>query len=335
MSALAVTNLTIEYRQAGTSVRAVDHASLSLADGEALGIVGESGCGKSTLVKGMLALLPNNGVVTDGEVLLRGKDLLRLDAEGQRRLRWTAITYVTQGAMHSLDPVARIVDQFSQTWRAHRKGGGRELPARAEALFRSVGLDPRWLDSYPHELSGGMRQRVIIALALLFEPWLLIADEPTTGLDVIVQRQVLDLMRRIRKEHRTAIVLVTHDIAVVAELCGSVAVMYAGKIVEKGGTADVLSRPQHHYTIGLKQSFPDIRHPRRALVSIPGAPPLLDRLGPGCAFALRCPMVRQRCRVETPELRQVGEGEVACHFAEEAEAFRVRAADPAVWQQTG
>ncbi len=333
MSVLAVKDLAIDYRQSRTIVRAVNHVSLSLEDGEALGVVGESGCGKSTLVKGILALLPKNAVVADGTVFLQGQDMFRLDEAARRRLRWTAIAYVTQSAMDSLDPVARVIDQFAQTWRAHRRGDSHGLRMRAEKLFESVGLDPRWLKSFPHELSGGMRQRVIIALSLLFEPVLLIADEPTTGLDVIVQRQVLDLLRRVRVEHRMAVIFVSHDIAVVAELCGSVAVMYAGRVVEKGTVADILGRPQHPYTIGLKQAFPDIRDPNRILISIPGAPPPLDRSIQGCAFAARCPFARGRCRVEKPVLRKISGQHVACHFAEEADAFRARAADPLIWQQ--
>ncbi|HLI10341.1 MAG TPA: ABC transporter ATP-binding protein [Alphaproteobacteria bacterium] len=333
MVTLAVKNLTIDYRQRGTTLRAVDHASFSLADGEALGIVGESGCGKSTLVKGILALLPKNAVVADGAVLLQGQNMLGLDEAARRRLRWTAVAYVTQSAMDSLNPVARVIDQFAQTWRAHRRGDGHRLHATAEALFRSVGLDPRWLGSYPHELSGGMRQRVIIALSLLFEPALFVADEPTTGLDVIVQRQVLDLLRRVRTEHRMAVIFVSHDIAVVAELCSSVAVMYAGRIVEKGAAADILGRPCHPYTIGLKQAFPDIRDPHRVLISIPGAPPPLDIPLSGCAFAPRCPFVRRRCHTEAPVLRELARRQVACHFAEEADTFRERAADPSIWQQ--
>ncbi len=234
--------------------------------------------------------------------------------------------------MDSLNPVARVIDQFAQTWRAHRRGTSGELHARAEALFRSIGLDPRWLRSYPHELSGGMRQRVIIALALLFEPRLLVADEPTTGLDVIVQRQVLELLRRVRAEHRMALLFVSHDIAVVAELCASIAVMYAGQVVETGATADILGMPQHPYTIGLKQAFPDIRNPRRATISIPGAPPPLDQPIRGCAFAPRCPFMRERCCIEKPALRKITNQDVACHFAEEAATFRNRAADPHLWR---
>jgi peptide/nickel transport system ATP-binding protein len=332
---LRVRDLSVRYRDRDTVVQAIDGVSFTLHRGEALGVVGESGCGKSTLAKALLKLLPRNAEVTGGSVDLGGASVLEIADEALRRLRWTAMAYVTQSAMDSLNPVQRVVDHFVQTWRAHGRGRPARARARAEALLRSVGLDRRWLTSYPHELSGGMRQRVIIALALLFEPALLIADEPTTGLDVVVQRQLLDLLRKIRIEHETSVVLISHDMAVVAELCDSVAVMYAGRIVESGRTFDVLGSPRHPYTIGLKQAFPDIRDPRRALINIPGAPPSLDRPVPGCAFAPRCPLARAPCRVETPALRRVGSQEVACHFADETDSFRTRAGDPLLWQRAG
>lgn len=328
MSLLDVRDLTVTYRAGKMSVQALSEVSFSLHAGEALGVVGESGCGKSTLAKAILALLPRSARVARGSVVIGRTELFKASAEQLRQLRWTGMAYVTQSAMDSLNPVARIVDQFAETGRAHRQ---KDVAARAEALMRDVGLDPRWLKSFPHELSGGMRQRVIIALSLLFEPPLLIADEPTTGLDVIVQRQVLDLLRRIRTQHGSGVIFISHDIAVIAELCSSIAVMYGGRIVEKGSTVDVLEEPQHPYTIGLKQAFPDMRDVRRALINIPGAPPTLDRPIEGCLFAPRCPFAQDRCRKELPPLRKVGERQVACHFAEEAAAFRSRAANPTTW----
>jgi oligopeptide/dipeptide ABC transporter ATP-binding protein len=329
MNLLEVRDLTIAYRDRSASVQALDHVSFSVAAGEALGIVGESGCGKSTLAKAILALLPRNASVIAGSAMLNGTDLMKAGENELRRLRWTTMAYVTQGAMDSLDPVTRVVDQFVQTGRAH---GDRDVRARAEALFRDVGLDTRWLRSYPHELSGGMRQRAIIALALLFEPPLLVADEPTTGLDVIVQRQVLDLLRRVRAEHRTGVIFISHDIAAVAELCSSIAVMYGGRIVETGSMVDVLEQPCHPYTMGLKQAFPDMRDAHRVLINIPGAPPALDQPLDACLFAPRCPFAQEICRNRTPALRRVAGREVACHFAEQAPGFRVRAADPAIWK---
>lgn len=328
MSLLDVRDLTVTYRAGSTSVQALSQVSFSLAPGEALGVVGESGCGKSTLAKAILMLLPRNGRVTEGTAVLDGSNLFEANDEALRQLRWTAMAYVTQSAMDSLNPVARILDQFAQTGRAH---GQSDVAARATALFRDVGLDARWLKSFPHELSGGMRQRVIIALALLFDPPLLIVDEPTTGLDVIVQRQVLDLLRRIRSEHGTGVIFISHDIAVIAELCSSVAVMYGGRIVEKGSTIDVLEKPLHPYTIGLKQAFPDIRDAHRELINIPGIPPALDRPIEACLFAPRCPFAQEVCRTQTPELREVAGHLAACHFAEKADEFRILATYPKTW----
>jgi peptide/nickel transport system ATP-binding protein len=328
MSLLDVRDLTVSYRSGGTSVQALSQVSFSLERGEALGVVGESGCGKSTLAKAILALLPRNARIANGAVVLDGTDLSKASAEQLRQLRWTAMAYVTQSAMDSLNPVARILDQFAQTARAH---GQKDIRSRAEALMRDVGLDERWLRSFPHELSGGMRQRVIIALSLLFEPPLLIADEPTTGLDVIVQRQVLDLLRRVRADHGAGVIFISHDIAVIAELCSSIAVMYGGRIIEKGSTIDVLEQPQHPYSMGLKQAFPDMRDARRALINIAGSSPALDRPVNACLFAPRCPFAQDICRTQTPPLRQHSGHEVACHFAERAPEFRQRAADAVTW----
>jgi oligopeptide/dipeptide ABC transporter ATP-binding protein len=332
---LSVENLSIEYRGRRGVVRAVRNTSFELGPGETLGLVGESGCGKSTLAMGVLGLLPPTAVVASGTVKVRGQDLGALAGEALRALRWRKIAYVPQSAMNSLNPVARLRDQFEEVGRAH--GGARDgVREKAEALFVRVGLDPRRLRSYPHELSGGMRQRAIIAMALMFEPELLVADEPTTGLDVIVQRGVLNLLRRLQAEEKMSVIFVSHDIAVVAELCERVAVMYAGEIVELGPARAIFGSAVHPYTMGLEQAFPDIRDPKRMLVSIAGSPPRLDRPLDGCPFTARCPFAAERCRVEKPAVRPIAEGHVvACHHAEEAEANRKRAREPAVWQRGG
>jgi oligopeptide/dipeptide ABC transporter ATP-binding protein len=333
MGLLSVDNLSIEYRSRRGIVRAVRNTSFDLGPGETLGLVGESGCGKSTLAMGVLGLLPPTAVVTSGAVRLRGRDLVTMNPEALRALRWRKMAYVPQSAMNSLNPVARLRDQFQEIWRAHG-GNGDGVREKAEALFVRVGLDPRRLRSYPHELSGGMRQRAIIAMALMFEPELLVADEPTTGLDVIVQRGVLNLLRRLQAEEKMSVIFVSHDIAVVAELCEHVAVMYAGEIVELGPARAIFGAPVHPYTMGLEQAFPDIRDPRRTLVSIAGAPPRLDRPLEGCPFAARCPFAAERCRVEKPAARPIVPGHlVACHFAEDAEFNRKRAREPFVWQR--
>ena len=333
MSLLEVEHLAIEYRSRSAVVRAVRDISFQVAAGATLGLVGESGCGKSTLAMGVLGLLPPAAAATAGSVRWRGRDLITMDEGARRALRWKAMAYVPQSAMNSLNPVARIHDQFQEVWRAHggARGGARD---RAEALFARVGLDPRRLGSYAHELSGGMRQRAIIALALLFDPELLVADEPTTGLDVVVQRGVLNLLRRLQAEARMSVIFVSHDIAVVAELCEQVAVMYGGEIVELGAARAIFGAPLHPYTMGLEQAFPDIRDPRRTLVGIAGTPPRLDRALHGCAFAPRCPFAVERCREERPAMRALERGHaVACHLAEDADLHRKRAREPALWQR--
>ena len=333
MALLSVDALSIEYRTRHGIVRAVRNTSFDLGPGQTLGIVGESGCGKSTLAMGVLGLLPPTAVVTSGAVRLRGRDLVTMNAGTLRALRWKTMAYVPQSAMNSLNPVARLRDQFQRIWRAHGDAGD-GVQDKAEALFVRVGLDPRRLRSYPHELSGGMRQRAIIAMALMFAPELLVADEPTTGLDVIVQRGVLNLLRRLQSEEQMSVIFVSHDIAVVAELCEQVAVMYAGEIVELGPARAVFGAPAHPYTMGLEQAFPDIRDPRRTLVSIAGAPPRLDRAIDGCPFTARCPFAAERCRVEKPMARPIAPGHVvACHVAEDAEFNRKRAREPVVWQR--
>jgi peptide/nickel transport system ATP-binding protein len=246
-------------------------------------------------------------------------------------MRWREMAWIPQGAASALSPVTSIFGQFVQTWKAHGQVDVAALRRRAEQLFADVELAPHWLDAFPHQLSGGMRQRVIIALALLFDPRLLLADEPTTGLDVIVQKQVLEVLKRLQAQHGATLIFVSHDIGVVADLCRQVAVMYAGEIVEQGATGDVLSMPTHPYTIALKQSFPDIRHPECELVSIPGRMPALYAGPTQCTFSGRCPFARERCRNERPLLRPVGGRQVACHFAEQADAMRAAVASGDAW----
>jgi len=329
---LAVEGLSIVYRGRRETVHAVTDVTVAVDNGGSLGLVGESGCGKSTLAMGLLGLLPPTADMTATAVRFRGRELAGLGDDALRALRWKEIAFVPQSAISSLNPIATIHDQFREAWDAHGGGSAEALRTRAEELFRWVELEPRWLDAYPHELSGGMRQRAIIAMSLLFSPSLLVADEPTTALDVIVQRQVLTVFRRLRREHSMALIFVSHDIAVIAELCRSVAVMYAGRMVEIGPTRALFHTPLHPYTMALGLAFPDIRAPERALISIPGRPPALDRPVDGCAFAARCPFAQGRCRLETPPLRPFPGGQqVACHFAEEAAAYRARMAAGEAW----
>jgi peptide/nickel transport system ATP-binding protein len=337
MSLLRIEGLSVRYGR----TEALRDASLDLDAGVSMGLVGESGSGKTTLALAALGLLPHGGRVAAGRVLFDGADLLRLPDAELRRRRWVDLAYVPQGAMNALDPVRDLAQQFAVTLRAHGQAGGRgaeraQFRARAEALFARVGLEARWLDRFPHEYSGGMRQRAAIALAMLFEPRLLIADEPTTGLDVLVQRQVLDLLREARAARGMAMLFVSHDIAIVAELCTRIAVLYAGELVEVGPTSAVLGAPAHPYTMGLRQAVPDIRFPDRRIVSIDGAPPSLAPPPPGCAFAARCPFALDRCRTAPPAAVTLGPGRrVLCHRAEEAPALWAASADPELWRRAG
>jgi len=324
---LTVENLSIAY---GSDV-AVRDVDLALARGETLGLIGESGSGKSTLVLGILRLLPGNGRAVAGRIAFGDRSLLDLPSADLRRMRWKAFAYVPQGAMNAFDPVRTLRAQFEVTARAHGEKGN--IAARARSLFAQVGLDPAWLERFPHQFSGGMRQRAAIALALLFEPRLLIADEPTTGLDVIVQAEIVDLLRRLCAERGLALMLVSHDLGVVASLCDRIAVMYAGSIVEEGLAADVLHRPRHPYAMGLRLAYIELQAPSRPLISIAGTPPMLGDDLRGCAFAPRCPFAIEHCRVEAPQLLGSSAKRVACHRAEEADALRIAAEEPSLWER--
>ena len=325
---ITVSHLSVVY---GNGLHAVNDVSFALADGMSLGLVGESGCGKSTLTLALLGLLPAKARIPSGSVVIGGTETVGIDQARMRRMRWRELAWVPQGAASALSPVSTIFSQFVQTGRAHGQTDVAALRQRATQLFADVELTPSWLDAFPHQLSGGMRQRVIIALSLLFDPKLLLADEPTTGLDVIVQKQVIETLKRLQQRHGTTLIFVSHDIGVVADLCSDIAVMYAGQIVEQGSTADTLAFPLHPYTIGLRQSFPDIRHPERPIVSIPGRMPALSAPPTQCSFSDRCPFARERCNAERPLLRPVDGGLVACHFAEEAPAMRAKVAEGDAW----
>lgn len=337
MALLALSDVSVSYHTGGGTVHAVNNVSLRLEKGETLGLVGESGCGKSTLAAAILGLLPHTARATGGSIDFAGRDLLRAGPAEIQAMRWTRLAYVPQGAVNSLDPVTTIRRQMAKIWRRHKAGAMDGFSEAAERLFRRVELDARWLDAYPHELSGGMRQRAIIAIALMFEPQLLIADEPTTGLDVIVQRQVLNVLRQLQDEEEMSVVFVSHDIAVIVEMCRTLAVMYAGEIMEMGATRDVLNAPAHPYTMGLRRAFPDIRQPDMELISIPGSPPRLDQPTKGCPFTERCPFAEAICVDEKPPLAVPpgGSHPVACHFADRAGEMRARAADPTLWKLKG
>jgi len=332
MSLLSIRSLQVTYASRAGAVRAVDGVEFDVPAGSITGLVGESGCGKSTLGRALMGVLPDAGRITAGQVMFEGRDIVALPEAARRALRWRRLAFIPQTAMNALDPVQRLRSQMLEVL-MERGGLGRAAAiGRATELFRMVGLDPRRLADYPHQFSGGMRQRASIALALALEPALVIADEPVTALDVIVQRQVLDLLRELQTRLNLAMILVTHDMAVVAYACDRVAVMYAGRIVESGPVGELLARPLHPYTMGLTHAFPDVHGGMSALVPIEGSPPSLIDPPEGCRFAARCPFVVDQCRAEYPALRMVAPGHLAaCWRADEAMALRELAATPETW----
>jgi len=332
MTLLSVRKLQVHYSTGGGVVRAVDGADLDVPAGSIVGLVGESGCGKSTLGRALMGVLPGTGRIAGGSIRFEGRDLLVLPERDRRALRWRRMSFVPQTAMNALDPVQRLRAQMMEVLCARGGLSTADALARAELLMRMVGLDPRCLADFPHQFSGGMRQRASIALALALEPALIIADEPVTALDVIVQRQVLDVLRDLQHRLNLAMILVTHDMAVVAYACDRVAVMYAGQVVESGPVAAVLEAPFHPYTMGLTHAFPDVRDDAVALVPIEGAPPSLLSPPPGCRFAERCPFADARCHTTPPPLETVAPDHLAaCWRGGSAADLRVRAALPETW----
>jgi oligopeptide/dipeptide ABC transporter ATP-binding protein len=317
---LAIRDLRVGFDVAGQTLTAVDGVSFDVRPGEALGLVGESGCGKTTAMLGSLRLLPPNGRILGGAVWHSEHDLARLDTEVLRGLRWDSLSVVFQGAMNALNPVQRVGAQITEAIQLHASEvGDADARSQARRLLELVGMPADWADQYPHQFSGGMRQRAMIALALACHPAVVVADEPTTALDVMIQAQVMDLLVRLRAEFGMALVLITHDLGVVAETCERVVVMYGGVVAEQGTVAEVFSDPRHPYTRLLLQAFPDLDDPDRGLVSIPGAPPSPDDLPPGCRFEPRCPQAFDRCRQERPADYQIGNGRwVSCFLVEEA-----------------
>jgi peptide/nickel transport system ATP-binding protein len=333
-SLLAVADLTVEYRlRGGRTRRAVDGVTLEVRPGEILGLVGESGCGKTTLGRGIIRVLPRNARIAGGRLLFEGVDLAALNEAQMREYRWRKIAMVPQASMDSLDPVYRLGDQFVEVLVVTGGLGRAEARERAAALCDYVGLDRRRLTSFPHELSGGMRQRAAIAMALALHPRLVLADEPVTALDVVVQYHVLRRLRGLTAELGLSVVLITHDISVIAQTCDRMAVMYAGTIVEVGATADVFTGPEHPYTMGLQNSFPNLVRPQDTLIPIEGSPPDLIDPPAGCRFAPRCPFAVDQCRQATPALRELVPGRwAACHRAEEAVELRAQSKDSRRWR---
>jgi peptide/nickel transport system ATP-binding protein len=317
MSLLEVEDLSIRFRTASGFVRAVDRVSFQLERGEMLGIAGESGCGKTTTALALPRLLPETAETTSGQVRLNGRNLLGLTEREMERVRWREVAFVFQGAMNALNPVFTVGSQILEPIRLHEPETSEEAARiRADELLEQVGIPARRGREYPHQFSGGMRQRVMIAMALACRPKLLIADEPVTALDVMVQAQILELLRRLRTELGIAMILISHDLSVIAESCDRAIVMYAGRVAERGSVETIFSRPEHPYTRALIGAFPDITGERVLVDGIPGAPPDLRTPIPGCAFADRCGLAIDACRTTEPVLRPMGDGHtVACHLA--------------------
>lgn len=286
-------------------VYAVDSVSFDLARGHSLGLVGESGCGKTSVAISLLKLLPDNAEILNGEILINGTDLVPLSESQVRKYRWRNVAMVFQAAMNSLNPVYTVEEQILEAMRQHLPHlSEAEMRGRVDQLFELVGLDPGIKTEYPHQYSGGMRQRAVIAMSLSCDPDLIIADEPTTALDVIVQDSLLKKIKEVQKRLNMAMIYISHDIAVIAEVSERVGVMYAGKMVELASSEDIFHRPLHPYTMGLMSSFPSIIGKKTDLVTIPGEPPDLLHPPPACRFHPRCPFATEICRTEEPEFKE-------------------------------
>ena len=310
---LRVVDLSLSYLTRQGPVEAVQSVSFELGRGQSLGLVGESGCGKTSIANCLMRLLPDNGRLTSGQVLLDGQDLMLLSDEEMRHYRWRRMAMVFQAAMNALDPVYRVGQQVVEAIEAH---GVEETAAaareRVSRLFHLVGLDPQLMDRYPHEFSGGMRQRAVIAMALACDPAVIIADEPTTALDVIVQDRILRELKAVQRELSMGMIYISHDIGVVAEVTDRIGVMYAGRLVELGDTADVFRAPMHPYTAALLSSFPSISGEKHELETLPGEPPNLANPPAGCPFHPRCAHATEECRREFPLQAQQGSQWAAC-----------------------
>ena len=333
---LEVRDLRVKYRVKGEDLHAVDGVSFTVDPGQSMGLVGESGCGKTTVLKAILRLLPSTAI-SEGQVLLDEEDILTMSSKRLREVRWTKLSLITQSAMNALDPVYTVGDQIVESITAHVAVDKGAAWKRAEHLFDLVGISTDRMKDYPHQLSGGMRQRVVIAMALSLNAGLLLADEPTTALDSLMQDQILGRIKGLQTALDRSMILVTHDIAVVAESCDRIVVMYAGRVVEAGPTEDLLLNPFHPYTVGLRNAFPtmDDREDRE-LVAIPGNVPGLINPPTGCRFASRCPFRTDHCVNVDPPLVEVGKGHLAaCHYPDQAERFRSEAAHRSTWDSIG
>ncbi|GLZ79264.1 dipeptide/oligopeptide/nickel ABC transporter ATP-binding protein [Actinorhabdospora filicis] len=309
---LEVRGLSVQYATPRGPVTAVSGVDLDVGRGEFVAVVGESGCGKSTLLYAVAQLLSPPASVTAGSVLFKGHNLVTMSEKKLNVLRWRDFSVVMQSAMNALNPVRTIAAQFADAMNAHAKLSGKEIATRSEEVMRLVGIDPAHLRSYPHQLSGGMRQRAMIAMALLFTPDLVVMDEPTSALDVVAQRSLMAQIKELQRALGFAVVFVTHDMSLVSHFSDRLLVMYAGQVVETGPTRAVFDTPAHPYSRGLLDAFPSIHGPRVALTGIPGGPPDLGALPSGCRFHPRCGSALPACPSQEPALYRVGDAEARC-----------------------
>ncbi|MCM3576112.1 ABC transporter ATP-binding protein [Mesobacillus subterraneus] len=316
---LTVENLSTFFKTEKGIARAVENVSFSVEEGEMLGLIGESGCGKTTVAQSILRLIEFPGKVVAGSVHLNGRDLLKASDSELDSLRWKDLSVIPQSAMNALNPVYTIGDQIMEAILLHERVSKREALARTKTLLELVGIDgDRW-KSYPHEFSGGMKQRVAIAMSLACSPKLVISDESTTGLDVLTQAQVIALIKNLQRKMDLSVILISHDLPMVTAICDKIAIMYAGKIVELASTEDILNDTRHPYSKALLQATPDLSDPDREVISIPGSVPNLVNIPQCCRFHTRCAFAFDRCRKETPEFREVKNGHFSACFLEEEE----------------
>ena len=318
---LQIQNLNVEYRTARGAVKAVENVSFDIFPNEVFGLAGESGCGKTTVANAITRLLRPPAHITGGKIMFQGTDILGMSQEQLRQFRWEHLSIVFQSAMNALNPVLTIGTQIIDAMQAHMAIPYDEAYTRARHLLRTVGIDADRVDSYPHQLSGGMRQRAVIAIALALNPELIIMDEPTTALDVVVQKQILKEIKELQEEFGFSIIFITHDLSLLVEISDRIGIMYAGKFVESGPSYTIFNEAKHPYTNRLMHSFPTIHGPRRELLGIPGSPPDLIDPPAGCRFHPRCQeAIEGKCNVIIPELIQIGpHWDAACHLTQETE----------------
>ena len=319
MALLSVENLVTRYSTEMGDVKAVDDISFKVRQGEIFGLAGESGCGKSTAMLSVINLLPSNGRIVSGSIKFHEYDLATIGKEALRdEIWWNRVSIVFQAAMNALNPVLSVGSQIVEPIMLHDTVTKQEADERVKELFELVGIDSMRINDYPHEFSGGMRQRAMIAMALACNPELIILDEPTTALDVIVQGEVLELVKDLQERLNLSVLMVTHDLSVIAETCDTTGIMYAGKLVESADTRTIFKEPRHPYTQGLIGAFLSLTGEWKRVEGIPGNPPNLLNPPPGCKFNPRCPYAKERCLQEEPESVEIGEGHsVACHFVDE------------------